>query len=71
MNQNGAKTAATNGACQSCRFFVLHLKGGRCHRNPPVFWAQNAISIQPSVQADDWCGEYSPAARRPNKGKRA
>jgi hypothetical protein len=42
--------------CNLCRYAA----GGFCRRWPPVATAMGAL--WPSVQAWDWCGEFSPQA---------
>ena len=59
-------------ACSTCRFF----RNEECHRHPPtvhsgtwgsyIFMLNTYSTEWPSVNDDDWCGEYEPETRGRN-----
>lgn len=56
--------------CQDCMYFEE--KYEQCRRFPPQVWT-NEIQIKesfPSVELDDWCGEFNGGLGLNKKGER-
>lgn len=47
--------------CATCHFHI----GEDCRLAPPVIVVKRGeiVACWPAVEADDWCGQWSPAAR--------
>lgn len=58
-NRETAEVAVVERTCSSCRFFRL-IGGvtGRCHRMPPTWRVDAAVSEWPRVVLTDFCGEW-------------
>lgn len=51
--------------CEMCRFCIKTdvpqsptVKFYSCHRHTPSPYLARAVAVWPSVQKDDWCGEF-------------